>query len=468
MKDLNFEGELNFNEFPPVATEEWEAIIQKDLKGKDYKETLRWDTREGFESLPFYRSEDLGKLDHSVEPLANSADWSILEIIEDAQPTKANEQALRALENGAGGLYIRLSSDRIATKNDLESLLNDIQIEFITLVFSSSISSSKVIEWFQEIITDRNLSPDAVNIHFAADIFSHAAQSGQLPTNEWKKTASERFLNKTGFLLINTSVFANAGATLVQQLAFALAAGNEYLGVSPELGKSLSFNFSSGPLYFPEIAKFRAFRLLWPRILEEYGLSNVPTKVLSETALWNKAQNDAHNNMLRVTTEAMSAAIGGCNGISIHRFDEHFNEPSPFASRIARNTQLILQEEAYLSKVSDPGAGSYYIEVLTEKLAEESWGLFQRIEAKGGFYETIRSGFIQEMILESRDKKIQAYKEKNKSLIGVNKYRPDNETEISEIKVQHHTSSPIELNDFIEITPIEPLYLEAELQTGDA
>jgi methylmalonyl-CoA mutase len=468
LKDLNFEGELNFNEFPPVTTEEWEEVIHKDLKGKDYKETLRWDTREGFESLPFYRSEDLNKLDHTVQPLASSANWSILEIVEDAHPSEANKQALLALENGAGGLDIRLTSERIASKEDLESLLNNIQLEIITLVFSTSMSSPKVIEWVQEIISDRNLNPGSLDIHFSVDIFSHAAQSGHLPSKGWEEDVTDRLSSKAGNLLVDTSIYANAGASLVQQLAFALAAGNEYLGVSSELGTSLSFRFSTGPLYFPEIAKYRAFRLLWGKVLEEYGIKDQTVNILSETASWNKTQNDAHNNLLRATTEAMSSAIGGCNGISIHRFDEHFNEQTPFASRIARNTQLILQEEAYLSKVSDPGAGSYYIEVLTEKIANKSWDLFQEIEANNGFYEGLKSGFLQQMISESRDRKIRAYKKEEESLIGVNKYQPDDETDISPREVKQSDLAPLDLNDFVEITPVKPLYLEAELQMGDA
>lgn len=468
MKDLNFEDELNFDEFPPVSTEKWEEIIQNDLKGKDYKESLRWDTRDGFDVLPFYRNEDLSNLDHSAKPLVTSANWSILEIVEDAKPTAANKQALIALENGASGLDIRLSSDRIGSKKDLETLFNGIRLDIITVVFGPSISSERVIKWVHEIISDRDLSPDSLDIHFSADIFSQAVVSGDLPTREWMEDSLNQMTSKSGSLMINTCPYSNAGANIIQQLAFALAAGNEYLGVSAEEGKSLSFRFSTGTHYFPEIAKYRAFRLLWTKVLEEYGVTNSDLNIFSETALWNKAQNDSHNNMLRTTTEAMSAALGGCNGITVHRFDEQFETPTPFASRIARNTQLILQEEAYLSKVSDPGAGSYYIEILTEKIAKESWKLFQDIESNGGFYEGLTAGAIQQLVSDSRNQKIQAYKEEKESLIGVNKYQPDDTIDISTDKIQELVSSLPDSVDITEITPIDPLYLEAELKKGDA
>ncbi|MFP8490109.1 methylmalonyl-CoA mutase family protein [Gracilimonas sp. Q87] len=468
MNDLNFEDELNFNEFPPVSTEKWEEIIRKDLKGKDYKEILRWDTREGIDSLPFYQNEDLNRLDRSTEPLTHTGNWSVLEVVEDAKASDANKQALLALENGAGGLDLRLSTDRIASKKDLESLFESIQIDIITIIFGPSVSSPEIIGWVSEIISERNLDAGSLDMHFSTDIFSHAAVLGNLPEIDVFKNFIKEFNSVSGSILIDTSTYANAGATLVQQLAFALSVGNEYLGSNPELAKSLSFKFSTGTLYFPEIAKYRAFRLLWDQILSEYNFSIGNVKIFSETALWNKAQNDPYNNMLRATTESMSAALGGCDGISVHRFDKHFKEQTPFATRIARNTQLILQEEAYLGKVSDPGAGSYYIEVLTEKMAEESWKLFQEIEAKGGFYECLRSGFIQELISDARNKKIQAYKEEKEALIGVNKYKPDEETDISNDEAQQQNMSQMEFSEVVKITPIKPLNIEAELKKGDA
>lgn len=171
MKDLNFEDELDFNEFPPVSTEKWEEIIQKDLKGKNYKDVLRWDTGEGFNALPFYRSEDLKPLEHSTHPLTSSGNWNVLEIIEAASPEEANKQCLHALENGAGGLDLRLKSNSLSSKSDLETLFKDIQIEIISIVIGSSISTPKVAGWLREIISDRKLDHDSLDLHFSADLF---------------------------------------------------------------------------------------------------------------------------------------------------------------------------------------------------------------------------------------------------------------------------------------------------------
>lgn len=469
MKDLNFEDELNFNEFPPISTEKWENIIKKDLKGKDYKDALQWDTGEGFTILPFYRSEDLDKLDHSTNPLTTSGEWSVLEIIEDASPTVANKQSLHALENGAGGLDLRLSSNRLSSKGDLETLLNDIQIDIITIVFGAPLSTPEVIGWLSEIISDRELDSGSLDIHFTADLFTKALVTGKLPAKEDLSNYLRAISNTFSSLLMDTSAYTNAGANLVQQLAFALAAGNEYLGMDAELADKLSFRFSTGTRYFPEIGKYRAFRLLWDQVLNEYEMFEHPVNILTETALWNKAQNDAYNNMLRTTTEAMSAAIGGCQNMSVHRFDDHFKEPTPFASRIARNTQLILQEEAYLSRVSDPAAGSYYVEVITEEMCKQAWELFQKIEQKGGFYDSLKSGYIYELIIQARQAKIQAYRQKKEVLVGVNKYQPDetvSDLTYKQIFIDLTGDKPFK--NATDIPAIKPLYLEAELQKGDA
>jgi methylmalonyl-CoA mutase len=226
-------------------------------------------------------------------------------------------------------------------------------------------------------------------------------------------------------------------------------------------------NFASGPNYFLEIAKFRAFKLLWKQVLSEYGIQNAQPYITAETAWWNKSQTDAHTNMLRTTTEAMAAALGGCHSITVHRYDHHFNDGSSFASRIARNTQLILQEEAYLNNVADPGAGSYYIEKLTDAIAEKSWELFQEIESKDGFHECLQSGFIQEQIAQSRTEKAEAYKEKKKILVGVNKYQPEEEIQNLELNIQNVSGFEFEEDTLITITKITPFNLEAELQNGE-
>jgi methylmalonyl-CoA mutase len=467
LENLNFKEKLNFNEFPPISLEEWEGVIESDLKGKDYKDALQWESGEGVNILPFYRKEHLKDLEQSPFPVRTSASWDIIEPITGTDPKKANELALHALRNGSTGLYFLLKADSISSKQDLELLLEDIQIEFITLKFGAGLSTPGIVKWLQSICENRGILNKDLNVYFSFDPFSSAIRSGKLLDSDSLQQMVSRFGDLFSFMVSDSSVYANSGATIIQQIAFTLASANEFLGMNEKNAQKLYFNFASGPNYFPEIAKIRAFQLMWTQVLKEYGIQESSNPVHSETSFWNKSKTDAHNNMLRATTEAMSAALAGCDVMTVHPYNAHFEDPSGFSSRIARNVQLILQEEAYLDKVADPGAGSYYIEVLTNKISEESWALFQKIEGKGGFYECLKEGFIQNEIMKSQKEKISAYKDKEKVLVGVNKYQPD-EIQKSQSNIQNFADFEFADTSFSDIKKVEPLNIEAELQKGNA
>lgn len=467
LENIDFKSALHFSEFPPVSTAEWEALIEKDLKGKDYKQVLQWNSGEGVQPLPFYRTEQLKKLNHVPAPLSSSTGWAIMQSVEVSNISEANKLALKALNEGASGLKFTAHAAVIQSKSDLEKLLNDIQFEYITLLFGHSLSTPKIARWLQEICEQRKIDVDKLNVYFTFCPFSRAVQTGMLR----EKDSLSNLITESDFPFhffgVEGSPYANAGATIVQQLAFMLAAGNEFLGMKAELAGRLSFNFSSGPYYFLEIAKLRAFKLLWEQVTKEYGTAVKNPFISAETAGWNKAKTDAHNNLLRTTTEAISAILGGCNALTVHRFDRHFADYSNFASRIARNIQLILQEESYLGNVADPGAGSYYIEALTDSIAQNSWKQFQKIEEKGGLFECLKSGFIQQLIAEARQDKVEAYRKKEKLLVGVNKYQPEEQEAVS-LENQENTKDSPGHDSFIEIEKIRPLNLEAELQKGAA
>lgn len=466
MENSDFKKALHFDEFPAISTEEWESVIEKDLKGKDYKDVLRWQSGEGVNPLPFYRKENLNELSISPEHITGSGSWNIMEPVESSGISEANIEALHALDNGASGLYFCPDKNYIQSGDDLENLLKDIQIEHIALRFGSSISFPDVSVWLKEICNERKLNKDELSVSFSFDPMVNAVITGKLVSKAEIENTLNAFDKSFSFCAIDSSVFANTGATIIQQLAFSLAAGNEYLGFDSKLSGNMHFNFATGPNYFLETAKFRAFKRTWARVLGEYGVDKIQASIHAETNFWNKSQSDAHNNMLRATTEAMSAAIGGCDTITVHRYDKHFAEDSGFASRIARNIQLILKEEAYLDKVADPGAGSYYIEVLTDSMAQKSWELFQDIEAKGGFYETLKSGYIQERTAASRKEKIEAYQQKEKVLVGVNKYQPE-ETTNSKLQIPIFESAVIYKKEVADIPKIELLNIETELKNGE-
>lgn len=222
---------------------------------------------------------------------------------------------------------------------------------------------------------------------------------------------------------------------MVDQLAFAAATGNEYLGFSnktDQVVQQIHFNFAVASNYFLEIAKLRAFRLIWSQILDTYqeGLSQkYPAYIHAQTSTLNISLKDSYNNILRTTTEAMSAAIGSADAITVIPFDNLYNEENSFSDRIARNIQLILKEEAYFDKVADPSAGSYFIEHLTTHLAEEAWKIFQEIEKNGGFYNSIKHGFVQKRVKEAQQARMEAAKKGELVLLGVNKHPVKDEEE---------------------------------------
>ncbi len=432
MASIFQKNKLSFTEFPKPSLKDWENKITADLKGVDYRTKFNWQTLEGISHLPFYSNEHLHHSKTLSSPVQEhlSNDWEICQKISIGDCSTANTFAKQALVNGASSLYFDLSSGTISSLSDLEVLLDGIMLEILTIHFSSSISSQKHLSLFEEFIKKNKLPPQSYSFKFNSDPFADGLRTGKLLSKSDLNTSTifDTFC-------INAKFYGDAGATMVDQLAFALAAGNEYLGLegSPEQpAKHIHFSFAVSSDYFLEISKLRAFRLLWSQVLDAYksDLSTEhPAYIHAETSQINFSLKDPHNNILRTTTEAMSAAIGRANVITITPFDEVYNEENSFSDRVARNIQLILKEEAYFDKVADPGAGSYYIEHLTNQLAEEAWIVFQEIERVGGFYEAIKKGWVQKRVKVAQQSRIEASKNGELVLIGVNKHPVKNEEE---------------------------------------
>ena len=245
---------------------------------------------------------------------------------------------------------------------------------------------------------------------------------------ESSKTRGIKCLEPSGTL------FSNAGAGPVAELAYTLSLGNEYLAALTERGinaataaGAMKFTFGIGPDFFPEIAKLRAARMLWAEIVKAWGPENEEAgkmHIHSVTGRWNKTLFDPYVNMLRTQTEAMSAVLGGAESITVEPFDTVFRSADNFSERIARNQQLLLMEEAHLDKVADPGAGSYYIEELTAMTAREAWNLFLEIENEGGFLAALRKGIIQKRLSESAATRKADMAKRKEILLGTNQY-PD-------------------------------------------
>lgn len=410
-----------FSEFNGVSEQQWKDQIIKDLKGADYN-SLIWHTKNGFDVKPFYTGENTEKR----SPLFSSSDWDICEPIEVFDERFANHQALEALKKGASGLVFT-----IGKKIDTKKLLKDISLYHIYSQFNISNDALHMLEDLKGIYGKKNSYDGKLKCFIDIDPIHLFAYWG-----EWHDTKEKDLsvLKQLSHIPVNGSLYQEAGSTQVHELALTLAHCNEYfnyLNASNELNdKPVHASLSVGGDFFTEIAKLRAFRKLFHLLKNTYQ-SNNPLYIHAQTTMLNKSEKDAYTNLLRSTTEAMSAVIGGCNSLSIAGYDQVYSQANEFSSRMAINQQHILKDESYLNKVADMAAGSYYIEQLTDHLAEQAWEKFKEIEAKGGFITCIDSGHIQHIISEDLNVLKENYKQNKAVLIGVNKY--PNTSEIKQV-----------------------------------
>jgi len=449
-----------FSEFNPVTREIWENLINNDLRTSDYKQKLQWDTDEGVSMLPFYMQEDLKNLPHLDTPPDKKSitgerlgqnDWRITESITSSSIEESNRLAREAVEMGADTLLLSMEAAPnegmlggdlrgipLQEQKDMRDLLNGLDLKAVTICFDCGIVTPLLLCMFMNEIERQNLTPADINASFYYDPFTWGAAHGRWPNKDEKTSHIISQLCNSAFpaLGINGTFYNNCGATIVQELGTALAIGSEFLAHAgrndvpvSKTARSIHMRLSAGPLYFPEIAKFRAARMLWTKMVSAYdpaAADNAKLIIHAETSSWNKAITDPHTNILRTTTEAMSAVAGGADSVRIDPFDNRSRQASPIARRIARNIHHILRHEANLNKVSDPSGGAYYVEQLTDKIASESWEFFRFLEKQGGFTKAIEGRFLQLAIGESIRKKQSAFKEGTKVLTGVNRYpNPD-------------------------------------------
>jgi methylmalonyl-CoA mutase len=416
-----------FKDFKSISHQEWLEKIKQDLKGKDFSETLVWKTDEDIDVQPFYDAESLKDNKSQNFNLANSKDdWEIREQISLEDIKEANKQALNALKAGANSIQFNGNIDSL---NEMNELLSGIMLDLIHIHFYTS-TPEKTLNFFTTFVESNAIEQSSLKGSISFDYFGELLISGNWKTDE-QSDVKELFniQNKSNLntITIRGEYYTNAGASITQELAYTLSHAVEYidqlteLGLSPEkVINSITFNLGVNSNYFFEIAKIRAFRILWQIITEAYGVNNANPYIHSQTTSYNIAAQDAQTNILRTTTEGMSAVLGGCNSLSITPFNFAYENPSDFTLRVARNIQIIIKEEAYLNKVNDIAKGSYYIEHLTDELVTKVLNLFKEIENNGGFLAHIKNGNIQNNIHSVNSIKEQEYKDGNRSLLGVN------------------------------------------------
>ncbi len=472
-----------FSEFPPVSTQEWMDVITRDLKGADFDKKLVWHTNEGINVQPFYREEDLvglkthgelpGKFPY-VRGTKQNNSWRVRQKVNVCAKCldAAHEKAIALISQGVTALDITFDSDAVKTES-MAALLKDIDITQVEIHFDTCVMSAvKLVEIYVAYVKEMGIEPKRVFGSINFDPLGHRLAHGKVLENLADRyaavmTASD-YLPKFRTIAINPIYFNNAGAYIYQELGYALAWGNDLLaqlvekGFSAEkVGKKISFNFGISSNYFMEIAKFRAARFLWSNIVFAYGekcpkvcsnnepdgMERCASKMIihAETSQWNMTSFDPYVNMLRSQTEAMSAVLAGVDSLTVMPFDTAFKKSDDFSERIARNQQLLLKEESHLDKVVDPGAGSYYIENLTDAIAEQAWKLFLAVEEKGGFMAEVAAGNIQAAINTTNTNRRKALSSRREILLGTNQY--PNFTEVAGDKIEEpflHACQPKE------------------------
>ena len=450
-----------FSEFAPVSTEEWMAKITADLKGVPFEKKLVWKTGEGFNVNPFYRAEDIEGLKTTeslpgefpyVRGTKKDNDWKVRQNIEVCCFKGANEKALDLLTKGVTSLGFIIKGDEVNEEN-IASLLEGICPASVELNFNTcNCKAEKLIGILADYFKGKGVDAEKCYGSVNYDAFKKPLVKGK-ENSEWVEGAAAvlkagQALPNYRVLAVNAFLFNNAGAYISQELGYALAWGNELMAklteagfTADEVAKKIKFNLGISSNYFMEIAKFRAARWLWAEIVAAYKPAcECACKMVAhaQTSEWNMTVYDAHVNLLRSQTEAMSAALAGVDSITVRPFDKIYQTPDDFSERIARNQQLLLKEECHLDKVVDPSAGSYYVEVLTNSLADVAWKLFLEVEEKGGFSVAVNAGEIQNAVNASNVARKKAVATRREILLGSNQY--PNFTEVAADKIQEKGS----------------------------
>jgi methylmalonyl-CoA mutase len=426
-----------FEDFPAVSRDEWEKLINNESGGKATPEKLIWNTTDRLQVPPFFFK---GEITQNPALLVNRG-WKVRERITDNNLAEARNHIIRALKADTDILEIcthynhttqTIRAVPIQSLNDLAELFSGLDLTGIEILFNGGIASPFFIYAFHSVTEMQKA--DSVTVLF--DPFTIAAKDGALP--EDLKTLPDLFnsaiqTTDARILGIDTVYYHNCGASAAQQTGLLLAIANQYCNILSDhhdintLFNRMNATMASGPHYFPEIAKFRAVRILWDQFTREWGGEGT-LPLHAETSGWNKSVLDPHVNMLRATTEAMSAVIGGATSLCVNPFDETFAHTTSFSERIARNVNHILKHEAHLHRVADPSAGSWYIDYLTNEIAEQGWDFFRAVESEGGFISALESGFIQREIYDSQKIKKQAFTSGKMTLVGVNRFANTDET----------------------------------------
>ena len=440
-------------EFPAISAKTWKEKIVADLKGADFDKKLVWRTSEGFNVQPYYRQEDLKGLKTTVSapgqfPYVRGTkthnEWAIRQnICATKNARKANAKALDILNKGVTSLGFCLNAEKLSYRY-IKTLLEGIKLDAVAINFNvCACKAPELANILVRLVGRSAYDFKAVTGSINVDPIKNMLLKGKPLTKEQvaekivATVKAAKTLVNFRVVGVNSVALNNSGAYCAQELAYALAWGAEYMTMMTEAGlpnylaaRSIRFNMGIGGNYFMELAKFRAARLLWAKIVEAYKApvftaalkEAAKMNVSAETSRFNMTIFDAYVNMLRTQTETMSAALAGVDEIVVTPFDATYEEPTEFAERIARNQQLLLKEESHFDKVVDPAAGSYYIENLTNSIAEEAWKQFLAIQEEGGMYELVAAGKVQEAMAATLKARLSDVAKRKEVILGSNQF----------------------------------------------
>nr|WP_315162258.1 methylmalonyl-CoA mutase subunit beta [uncultured Flavobacterium sp.] len=428
-----------FDDFNPISSKQWKQKIQFELNGADYNETVVWNSPEDIQVKPFYHKDEFSK---AFSVTTKATNFKICQNIFVYDIEKSIERALDSLSRGADSLRFTIENESI----DVTNLLEKLPLEKVTVYFNPGFISIDFVKKIDAFAKKNNTA-----IFCNLDPIGQLAKDGNWFTTKEKNNFETLNLLSTAtpsvsLISINAALYQNAGANMVQQIAYSLGHANEYFNRVEAINKPIVFEVAVGTNYFFEIAKLRALRLLFNLIAKEYN-HNLDCNIIVSSTKRNKTLYDYNVNMLRTTTECMSAIIGGADAIANLPYDALYHKDNEFGDRIARNQLLILKNESYFDKVNNPADGSYYIENLTNQLAEKSLALFKDIEANGGFLKQLNDGIIKRKIQESADTAQALFDNGKEILLGTNKH-PNKQD-----KMKHD----LELFPFVKVKPRKTL-----------
>lgn len=463
--------EAVFTAFPRPTYEAWRQAAEKALKGKSFEETLVTRTYEDILLQPIYMPESIESLPHVTSMLPGMAPygrgthtlgyiqktWDVAQELVADTPQTCNQIVKQDIKRGQTMIHIVLDTRTclgmdtdqaqsgarnglsLCTREDVKQTFEGINLEQFPILIQSGVSAQSILALLVAVLREQGLSEEALHGCIGMDPLGLWIKEGTLPYSlEGVYDAMSQMTLWASHhapalqtVLVQGHPYHDGGGNAVHELAFSLATGTAYIRAMQEreididvIAPRIRFSFSLGSNFFMEIAKLRAARILWTKIVTAFGGSEASAKMImhGRTSYWTKTVYDPYVNMLRTTTEAFAGVIGGVDSLHASPFDEAIGEADEFSRRIARNTQLLLKEEAHLGKTIDPAGGSWYIEVLTDQLARKAWELFQHIEAKGGMVRALEDGIPQQHIAELACTRKQNIGFRKERIVGTNIY----------------------------------------------